>query len=159
GGDNLDAALNAPAGQGVLDGPTSSGDGIWLGALVGRERAGYSSPRVEGFGNVGDAVGLLGGPEQEVVVLAPVVAGAKADDVQEQGRPNDRQMAHVVLGHQLVRGPIRLEMGVDQPPLEVDPVFVGVDQVDGGVGCDPASDLGEGVWFEEVVVIKESDEV
>ena len=130
-------------------------DGVGLGVDHGGGRAGDGPPRVQRLGDVGDAFGALGQPQDQVVVLAAVEVLAQAPDLLDQGPPGHGQVAHVVVGGQLVRRPVRLDVRVVQLPCRVQLVLVGVQDVDGRVGVEPPHHLGQGVRLELVVVVQE----
>ena len=66
-------------------------------------------------------------------------------------------MADVVLAQQQVGREVGFPAGLGEPAGRVQLVLVAIKQVQGGVGVEPAHHLGQGVRFQDVVVVQESD--
>ena len=68
-------------------------------------------------------------------------------------------MADVVLAQQQVGRPVRLPAGLGEAARRGELVLVAVEQVEGGVGVEPADHLGQGMGLQDVVVVQEADVV
>ena len=114
-------------------------------------------------------LGLLGGAEDEVVVLGTVVGAALVDflavgsglgDGVEEATAGDEEVADVVHGAEQVRVEVGLEVRLKVVDvLEVDLILVGIEDLDVRVGVDRADALIEGLRLELVVMVGEDDEV
>ena len=114
-------------------------------------------------------LGLLGGAEDEVVVLGPVVGAALVDlpavgvglgDGVEEAAAGDEEVADVVHGAEQVRVEVGFKVRLEVVDvLEIDLILVGIEDLDVRVGIDRADALIEGLRFELVVMVGEDDEV
>lgn len=114
-------------------------------------------------------LGLLGGAEDEVVVLGTVIGaalvylptvGVGLGDGVEEAASGDEEVADVVHGAEQVRVEVGLEVRLKViDVLEVDLILVGIEDLDVRVGVDCADALIEGLRLELVVMVGEDDEV
>lgn len=102
---------------------------------------------------------LLGGPQDQVVVLGAVEARPQAADALDQLTAINREVADVIVTGEGVRRPVGFEMRFQAQPLGVGGVLVGIEHVRFGVGVDGAGDLEQGERGQGVVVVQERHEV
>ena len=132
--------------------------GVRLGLVPSGRRRGMGAPVVEDPGDVGDAVGTVHEPQDEVVVLAAVVARPEATELDGELAPVDAQVARVHERGHVVRRPARLDVAYERPVVG-DDVLVAVEHVEGGVRGDAVGHVLQGVRGEGVVVVQEGDVV
>ena len=106
--------------------------------------------------DVDDVFRLLGQPQDQVMVLAAVKFRAEtAAGFLQELLPESGEVADIVVGPQVVRGVVRLEMGIECVLRGfAEGVFVGIDQVR-GPGGDDLHHLKEGGRVEQVVVVEQ----
>ena len=145
----------------VAQGLASRFDGVAFLGQLQRRGAGDGPPVVEDLRYVADRVrgDPLDGPQDQVPVLASLVALPEPADLADELRLVGGEVREVVLPVVQVGIPVRLEVGVETAVLHVDLVLVGVDQLRVGMGVDLRGDLIEGYGCQEVIVVKEGDEV
>ena len=172
-------------GQRIFDAPVIAGDGdefhglfeagevIGEGFVGGFDRivlfagekgggAGNGAPVIENFRNMADFRKIgdqADDAESEVPVLRALVAKAKAAGLAHQRSAVDGEVRRVVLREKEVGQEVGFEVGLVAVAFLVDFVFVGVEEIGGGIGVVRHRDLVERVRRELVVVIEQGDEV
>ena len=97
--------------------------------------------------------------QQQVVVLRAFVAGPEATDLAHEPAPNHHEVTGVHAREEMLWRPVRLEEDVAPCALQIELVFVGVDDVGVGVRVEVADDFGQRIRRELVIVIEQRHEV
>ena len=115
-------------------------------------------PGVQHPGNVRDLPRFLAQAEEQIVILAAVEAGAQPAGLPEQGGPDDRQVADIVVADEGLGIPVRLVVRIHVMPAVLrDPVLVGIDDVRVFPG-DELRRAPQRIRRQQVVVVQQGDE-
>ena len=84
----------------------------WFGSAIQGSRLSRLPPVVKWLGNVGDLVGFLSQPKQQIVVLGTIKFRTRSADLIKQFFANDQQVSDVVMRQQQLGRIVRFQMGV-----------------------------------------------
>ena len=88
----------------------AGGIGALLQVLVAHGGA-QGAPMVQYVGNMGNAGGVLGAAQGQIMVLRAVECGTEASGFLHQPAPHNHQMTNIIATIQVIRAEIRLVMG------------------------------------------------
>ena len=97
-------------------------------------------------------------PQHEIVVLGALVAASEAADPFDQRAAHHHQVAGVHVGQEVIGRPVRLEVHVAPPAVELELVLVRVDEVGILVLVQMRNHFEQRVRGELVVVVEKRDE-
>ena len=132
---------------------------VHLGVARQRHGTGHLPPGVEHVGHVAHVACLLGGSQQQVVVLGAVEARAEPAGALDEVAAQHQEVADVVDGEEEVRRPVGLEEGLAVAPVAEQDVLVGVHDVELRVGLEQLHHAVHGMRPQDVVVVQQGDEL
>ena len=114
---------------------------------------------VEHVGDVHHLIGahVLENPEEEIPILAALVALAEPADQLDKIGAHQAQMREVVLAENEERIEIGLEVGLAPAPIRLDVILVAVDDGRLGTPVQRQHRNGQGVFGQHVIVIHQAE--
>src|SRR6185437_2660385 len=156
----LDLSIDAATSQVFAESLLGCLESVHLGLNPTRHRLRMAAPVVEYLGDMHDLASLLGGAQDQVIVLRTVEARAKPSDLIHEPSPEHRHMGDVIDAPQRIGRPAGLKVGAEAlVAANPDLVLIAVKEIGVGVTVDGAGNFKESEGGERVIVIEESEEI
>ena len=142
----------------IADGAHAGIDRVGLVADIHRGRIRRLAPVIQHFGHVMDLLGgdLLGQPQDQVVILRPVIGGAQRADLRQRPGLDKQKMADIVAAEQIAIIIVRLQVRFQEVAGLVDLVLVRVQHARTGLERRADHHL-DGDVHQQIVVVEEGD--